>query len=184
MERFNEIIAYSSDIIGILIIIILTFACYFLLKRSLLALHRKKQLTDGVFNTAKSISFWIVSLLSILFILQQLGVEVSSIISSLLAVSAMIAVGFIAVWSVLSNLLCSILLVVFRPFQIGDEIEITEPVGGKGLRGKVLKFNVMYTTLMENLDGDEVTTNVPNNIFFQKAIRCRSEAQVDFYEEL
>jgi small-conductance mechanosensitive channel len=83
----------------------------------------------------------------------------------------MIAVGFIAVWSVLSNLLCSILLVIFRPFQLGDEIEITEPVGGSSLRGKVMKFNVMYTTLLEDIDGDKVTTNIPNNIFFQKAIR-------------
>lgn len=179
MEQLSEIIGYSSGIAGILIVIILAFACYFLLKRALLTLYKKKQITDGVFKTTKSIAFWALSLLSILFILQQLGVQVSSIISSLLAVSAMLAVGFIAVWSVLSNLLCSILLVIFRPFQIGDEIEITEPVGGSCLRGKVMKFNIMYTTLLENLDGKEATTNIPNNIFFQKAIRCLNGCKVD-----
>jgi small-conductance mechanosensitive channel len=171
VEQISEIIGYGSGIAGILIVIVLAFVCYFLLKRTLLTLHKKNQITDGVFKTTKSISFWIISLLSVLFILQQIGVQVSSIISSLLAVSAMIAVGFIAVWSVLSNLLCSILLVIFRPFQLGDEIEITEPVGGSSLRGKVMKFNVMYTTLLEDIDGDKVTTNIPNNIFFQKAIR-------------
>lgn len=179
MEQVSEIIGYGSGIAGILIVIIVAFVCYFLLKRALLTLHKNTQITDGVFKTTKSISFWIISLLSILFVLQQLGVQVSSIISSLLAVSAMVAVGFIAVWSVLSNLLCSVLLIIFRPFQIGDEIEITEPVGGNGLRGKVLKLNVMYTTLLENKDGIEATTNVPNNIFFQKAIRCLNQCQVD-----
>lgn len=183
MEQVSEIIGYGSGIAGILIVIILAFACYFLLKRALLTLHKNKQITDGVFKTTKSISFWIISLLSILFVLQQLGVQVSSIISSLLAVSAMIAVGFIAVWSVLSNLLCSILLVIFRPFQVDDEIEITEPVGGSCLRGKVLKFNVMYTTLLENVGGIEAITNIPNNVFFQKATRRLNGIQAGSSDE-
>ena len=177
MEKFTEIVGYGSDIAGILIVIIFAFTSYVLLKRTLLTLQKKKQITDGVFKTTKSIAFWTIGLLSILFILQQLGVQVSSIISSLLAVSAMVAIGFIAVWSVLSNLLCSVLLVIFRPFQIGDEIEITEPFGGSALRGKVLKFNVMYTTLLETMGDNEVTTNIPNNVFFQKAIRRLNSSQ-------
>ena len=85
----------------------------------------------------------------------------------------MIAIGFIAVWSILSNILCSMMLVVFRNFDIGDEVEIVEPIGGVGLKGKVVGFNIMFTTLAES--GEDVDpgmlTQVPNNIFFQKTLR-------------
>ena len=67
---------------------------------------------------------------------------------------------------------------VFSPFRIGDEIEIMEPSvldpGKTGLRGKVIDISLLYTTLLE-ADEDESRTliHLPNNIFFQKAIRCR-----------
>ena len=36
----------------------------------------------------------------------------------------MVAIGFIAVWSILSNVLCSLMLIMHRSFRIGDDIEV------------------------------------------------------------
>ncbi|MCJ7604169.1 MAG: mechanosensitive ion channel family protein [Desulfobulbaceae bacterium] len=84
----------------------------------------------------------------------------------------MVAIGFIALWSILSNLSCALFLILFKMFQVGDEIEIVEPIGVPGLKGRVQDFNIMFTSLVK--DTSEVTegfvTQVPNNIFFQKTI--------------
>ena len=92
-----------------------------------------------------------------------------------MTVIAMLAVGFIAVWSILSNILCSLLMVIFRPFSIGDDIEIIEATGGKGLRGQVVNFNIMFTFLKEKNENEngEVVVQIPNNVIFQKTVRRR-----------
>jgi small-conductance mechanosensitive channel len=84
--------------------------------------------------------------------------------ASLTAVLALVAVGFVAVWSVLSNAFCSVMLMVSRPFNVGDTIEIP----GEGWGGKVIDFNLIFTTLR---DEQGVMLQVPNNLFFQKPIR-------------
>jgi len=116
--------------------------------------------------------------------LQQVGVRVISLWTGLLTIAAMIAVGFIAMWSVLSNLLCALLLVIFAPFRIGDEIEIIEATGGSGLRGKVVDLNILYTTLQEVTEAGvhNGVTHVPNNIFFQKTVRLWQGAQTTSLE--
>ncbi len=95
--------------------------------------------------------------------------------AGLLTIAGMVAIGFIAVWSILSNMLCALVLMIFRHFQIGCVIEVVEPVGGSGLKGKVVSFNIMFTTLEEHQDspGNPVQTQIPNNIFFQKTLRCK-----------
>src|SRR5690606_16934527 len=71
-----------------------------------------------------------------------------------------------------SSTMCTILLLIFRPFEIGDEIELLEPTGTKGLRGKVVYLNFMFTTLEEAGDGGRsCRVLVPNNVIFQKSIR-------------
>ena len=79
--------------------------------------------------------------------LQQTGIKIANILTVLLTVAGMIAIGFIAVWSILSNILCSMMLVLFRNFDMGDEVEIVEPIGGVGLKGKVVGFNIMFTNV-------------------------------------
>ncbi len=80
---------------------------------------------------------------------------------------ALIAIGFFAVWSTLSNVLCALFLLTVRPFQVGDELElIPDP-----LRGRVVDLNLFFTTLRTE-DGRLI--QVPNNLFFQRVVvrRC------------
>ena len=88
------------------------------------------------------------------------AVDVYALIGGLIA---LIGVGFVAVWSTLSNALCSLLLLSSRPFEVGDEIELPpDPV-----RGRVIDLSLFFTTL-EAPDGRLV--QLPNNLFFQRII--------------
>ncbi len=79
---------------------------------------------------------------------------------------ALIGVGFVAVWSTLSNALCSLLLISIRPFCVGDELELVpDPV-----RGRVTDLGLFFTTL-EAPDGRLV--QLPNSIFFQRIVLRR-----------
>lgn len=166
--------ASGPNLFIIMIIIIAGVSLNMAVSRALSYLHQQKYISASFFAVGKNIVRWVALILVILFALQQVGVKVSSIINTLLALAAMVAIGFIAVWSVFSNFLCSLMVIIFSPFKIGDEIEITEVVGREGLRGKVVDFNIMYTSLLENgdvPDDEKALIRIPNNIFFQKAVK-------------
>lgn len=172
---FHELLlVQGAKFITILLIIVAGITLYLFASRFFSMLSKRQVISDSFFTAFKNIAKILIFMTVFLFSLQQLGVKVSTIVASLLTVAAMIAIGFIAVWSVFSNFLCSFLIILFTPFRIGDEIEITEVVGGTGLRGKVVDFSIMYTSILESCEmpGEEkALIRIPNNIFFQKAIK-------------
>jgi len=117
---------------------------------------------------------------AVLLSLQTLGL-LKSALATLAAMLAMIAIGFVAVWSVASNFLCSVILLVSRPFYVGDRITLLpDPV-----EGRVVNFNMLYTTL-ETDDG--AFLQVPNNLFFQRIVSRRpadrSGAAIELQDQL
>jgi small-conductance mechanosensitive channel len=90
-------------------------------------------------------------------------------------------------WSVLSNATAAMLLLIFRPFRVGDHVEVLEFSNGYPIGGEVLDMNLMYTTLraigphtplggtpVELPEGDPPLVRVPNNLFFQRPLRTQS----------
>lgn len=114
---------------------------------------------------------WLLIIVTVLLLMGMFGVSVESMLAALSAILVMFAVGFVAVWSVLSNMLCSVLLVVFAPFRIGDEIELQDSGADVRVAGRVAGINLMHTTLVAMRDGAEEVIRVPNNFFFHKYIR-------------
>lgn len=158
---------------SILVVMLIGGLLYLLATRALRILLARNALGKTFYLGARTIVKWIILLSVAVVVLQQAGIKITSIITVLLTIAGMIAIGFIAVWSILSNISSALLLMFFPQFQIGDEIEIIEPVGGEGLKGTVSDFNLLFTTLREkNKDSEEsYETWVPNNVFFQKTIR-------------
>lgn len=100
-------------------------------------------------------------------ILSLWGFQLGTILALLGTVLGLVAIGFVAVWSVLSNFLCAFVLVLFKPFSVGDEVELT---GGDGVKGRVIDLSLIFTTLEV---GPEETILVPNNTFFQRIFKRR-----------
>ena len=101
-------------------------------------------------------------------VLGRWGFPVEAIFAVVGTILGLVAIGFVAVWSVLSNFLCAFVLVLFNPFAVGDEVELT---GGEDVKGRVVDLSLLFTTLEV---GPDETVLVPNNIFFQRMFRRRA----------
>lgn len=118
----------------------------------------------------KGVSRWLVIGVISVAALLALGIDLQGLWSTLVAALSLVAIGFVAMWSILSHMLASILIVVFRPFEVGDHVEI---VGDDPVVGEVVDLNPVYTTLRSDDGG---TLQVPNNLFFQKAVKRQAPA--------
>jgi hypothetical protein len=72
-----------------------------------------------------------------------------------------IGVGFLAVWTMISNVTASVFITIWSPFKLGQMVEIVP----ENLKGRVVDRNMMFTVLR---DGSDRVLHVPNNLFFQK----------------
>jgi small-conductance mechanosensitive channel len=109
---------------------------------------------------------------AVLLVLDRLGVSGTVLWTAFTGFAAVGAVAFFAAWSVLSNLFCTFLIVVTRPFRLNDYVELLENGEKPGLKGKVIDVNMVYTTLQETREGQPPSVlQIPNNLFFQRTLR-------------
>lgn len=157
------------DIARPVLTIAVALLLYHVVRRSTRALAQHGQLTSVMALRLRLAARWLIMLGATLVVLQQTGVfgQAWAVLS---AVIAAIAVGFVASWSVLSNATCAFLLLIYRPFRVGDEVELLEPDGKIGVSGRIVDLNLLYTTVLEQ--GDAVV-RVPNNLFVLKSTRVR-----------
>lgn len=88
------------------------------------------------------------------------------------ALATTVAIGFFAVWSVLSNMVCALLILVFRPFRVGDWIELLE--GTKPApAGRIVDMNLLFVSLVDPSD-ENLEVRIPNSLIFQKVVRRRA----------
>ncbi len=135
--------------------------------------EQRADILAGIFH---KVGTFLVLVGGALLVLAELGIEIAPLWTLVSAVFAMIAIGFVAVWSVASNVLCALMLLIYQPFKVGSAVEL--PVAG--VRGKVVNFNLIYTTLRGE-EGDLI--EVPNNAFFQQPIRHREKGTCIGLEE-
>lgn len=98
--------------------------------------------------------------------LGTMGVNVSALVAGLGLTGFVL--GF-AMKEVISNFVAGILLLVYRPFELGDHI------GVAGVEGQVIDIDLRYTTLQK----DHLTHLLPNAVLFTNHIslhRRRMEA--------
>lgn len=165
-------LGFNTVIVGMFIL--MGVSLYFIIKKSFIRLVARRYLPDSFCHVLQIVVRWLIIVVVALLSLQQVGVPLSAVWATVSAIAVLVAIGFVAVWSVLSNVFCSVLLIMFPPFRMGEEIEIMDSPGAPGLRGKVDDINMFFTVLKE-IKNKQVKQNVeiriPNNMFFQKFIR-------------
>ncbi|PQP04658.1 mechanosensitive ion channel family protein [Pseudomonas frederiksbergensis] len=116
---------------------------------------------------------WLIMGSALIFVLERLGVSATVLWTALSGFVAVAAVAFFAMWSVLSNLLCAILIFTVGPFRIGDVVELVDTTDKPGVKGRVVAINLLYTTLIEaqELGTGSAMVQVPNSLFFQRSVR-------------
>ncbi|KPX96376.1 Uncharacterized protein ALO63_04047 [Pseudomonas amygdali pv. mori] len=111
---------------------------------------------------------WLIMGSAFVLVLGRLGVSATVLWTALSGFVAVAAVAFFAMWSVLSNLLCAILIFTIGPFRIGDMVDTLDK---PGVKGRVVAINLMFTTLIETPEAGGALVQVPNSQFFQKSVR-------------
>ncbi|PXX74782.1 Small-conductance mechanosensitive channel [Pseudomonas sp. LAMO17WK12:I10] len=116
---------------------------------------------------------WLIMGSALIFVLERLGVSATVLWTALSGFVAVAAVAFFAMWSVLSNLLCAILIFTVGPFRIGDVVELVDTLDKPGIKGRVVAINLLYTSLIEAEEAGTggVMVQVPNSLFFQCSVR-------------
>ncbi|MDY6923749.1 MAG: mechanosensitive ion channel family protein [Pseudomonadota bacterium] len=123
----------------------------------------------------------VVYIVGFIAVLQRLGVQTTSIIAVLGAAS--LAVG-LALQGTLSNVAAGVLLLVLRPYKVGDVIDIG------GVAGSVQRLD-LFTTQMSNANNHKIV--VPNskvlgdvilNLSGQKTRRVEINFTVGYGEDL
>ncbi|WP_407313462.1 mechanosensitive ion channel domain-containing protein [Pseudomonas sp. nanlin1] len=114
---------------------------------------------------------WLIMGSAFIFVLERLGVSATILWTALSGFVAVAAVAFFAIWSVLSNLLCAVLIFTVGPFRIGDVVELVDTTDKPGIKGRVIAINLLFTTLIEPAEVGGALVQVPNSQFFQKSVR-------------
>lgn len=124
----------------------------FIVSRFVKRLRKSKKLDPTLASFLASFLNFGGKTLIVIIAISILGVEMSSIVA--LIASAGVAVG-LALQGSLSNIAGGILLIIFKPFKVGDYIK----VGGE--EGTVRDMNLFYTILKKP---DNTTVSLPNAI--------------------
>lgn len=176
-ELLRHWLPYLKTAGRVAIILLIALVIYLVLARMLRLAQRRGGMSPQVRVIIRSMLRWVFALLTVFLALGEMGV-LHNVWAAVVGILAMIAIGFVAVWSVMSNVLCTLLLMIVRPFKIGDTVELpTDSLGGK-----VVNLNLMFTTLRDD-EGRYV--QVPNNTFFQKPVRrTLGDDDITLWEQL
>ncbi|MEM9055079.1 MAG: mechanosensitive ion channel domain-containing protein [Pseudomonadota bacterium] len=127
---------------------------------------RHENLDDTLFNFLGSLARYIILAFVFIAVLNRFGVETTSIVALLGA--AGLAVG-LALQGAMSNLAAGVMLMIFRPYQVGDFIDAA------GNFGNVEDIN-LFTTVLRTFDHQQII--IPNGKIWGEQIINHSHHDV------
>lgn len=113
------------------------------------AMHKAK-LNDTLVTFLRNITYYVLLVFVCIAALNKIGIETTSFVALIGAAS--FAVG-LALQGSLANFAAGVMLILFQPFKIGDEIETA---GASG----IIKEVQIFSTIMET--SDNKTVIIPN----------------------
>lgn len=146
--------------IAVIILIVTVFASRWASGVTRRALQRMRGFRHDptVLSFAVQVVRVVVFLIGFIAVLQRLGVQTTSIIAVLGAAS--LAVG-LALQGTLSNVAAGVMLLILRPYKVGDVIDVG------GVAGSVQRLD-LFTTQMSNANNHKIV--VPNSKVFGDTI--------------
>lgn len=129
-----------------------------LMRRALGRLQRNGAPDATLQGFMASLVRWIVIVVGLMAVLQQLGVQTTSILAVLGAAS--IAIG-LALQGALSNVAAGVMILILRPYRVGDTVEVN------GKIGTVKRLDLFMTMLS---DPDNLDIFMPNGKVFGDTI--------------
>lgn len=151
-EKFLAIdyIAIGGNILGAILVLVVGLWIIKILLKGLKAIMVKKQIDQSLQGFLMSLVGWGLRVFLFITVAGELGVETTSFAAVIAAVS--LAVGM-ALQGSLSNFAGGALIMVFKPFRVGDYIS------AQGQEGTVKKIEI-FTTILNTVDNKQII--IPN----------------------
>ena len=136
----DKIIGFLPNLIGAIIVLFVGVWICRLIRKFVRRLMIARSVVITIQNFVNELLRWVLYIILFLTVIQKVGVPVSSFLGALAA--AGVAIG-LALQGSLSNFAGGIMLLILKPFRIGDSIE------AKGHIGTVELIGMFYTTLIK-----------------------------------
>ncbi len=137
-EYANKFIDYLPTLIGAIVLLLVGLWVIKLIVKYLKKLFDKKDYDPTLEKFTVNAASWGLKVLLFVLVITQLGVESASLVAAIGA--AGLAIG-LALQGSLSNLAGGVLIIVLKPFKVGDWIE------AQGVSGSVVEISLFYTKL-------------------------------------
>lgn len=153
----QESMIWLPDIVAVLFIVILFFFLAKFVRRLIIKVSEKLNFDPHLtkfFAQASRVFFIIFGLVTAL---GTVGINVSALVAGLGLTG--FALGF-AFKDIISNILSGVLVLLYRPFIVGDNIKVA------GFEGTVISVDLRYT----KLNSEEGTVLIPNSKCFSDPV--------------
>jgi len=148
----NAVLVYAIKIAAAALILIIGFWIINRITKVVNSFFDKRRIDNTVRSFFKTLVGATLKIILIIFLLNFIGIQTTSIVA--LIGAAGLAIG-LALQGTLTNFAGGVMLLLFKPFRVGDTIE------AQGKKGKVTDIQIFNTVL---LGEDGKTIIIPNNI--------------------
>jgi len=146
-------------VVGAIVVLLVGMAVARLARRGLTAALRRRSVDATLIPFLGSMAYYLILAFVVVAVLGFFGVQVASLVAVLGA--AAFAVG-LALQGTLSNFAAGVMLLLFRPFRIGDYVDVG------GTAGSVVEIGIFSTRLNTP---DNVAVVVPNASIWGQTIK-------------
>lgn len=151
-EFLNVLVEYSPKLISAVIILFVGLYTIRFINRLTRKIMLKRELDPTLSKFLADILIWVLRVLLFVTFISKLGIETSSFVAILGA--AGLAIGM-SLQGSLSNFAGGMLIILFKPFRVGDTIE------AQGVIGTVSEIQIFVTKL---ISANNQTIFIPNGI--------------------
>jgi small-conductance mechanosensitive channel len=177
LDRYNvSVVAVLATIAVVIGAFVLTHLLKRPLRESLRQLAPRLRLPYETVLTATRLLIGVLWVIAAMLVLQIWGVSVGGLWTVLVSAATIVGVGFLATWTMISNITASFFIAFWRPFRLGDTIAVLP----ENLSGRVIDTNLMFIVVRES---SGAVIQIPNNLFFQKMFRVSGSDTKTLFEE-
>jgi small conductance mechanosensitive channel len=150
---------WGLQVIGAIVVLIIGRWIAGMVRKGIRRSLKKSKVDESLIPFLASMGYYVVLTVTLIAVMNLFGIETTSLIAVVGA--AGLAVG-LALQGTLSNFAAGAMLVIFRPFKIGDFVEVA------GSAGSVSQIGVFTTTLNTP---DNVLIMIPNSQVYGQSIK-------------
>ncbi len=153
----DEATLWVPRVIGVVVIVVVFFILAKVMNRTVTSAAERLKLDGKLTSLLARTSSIALMIFGFVTALGTLGINVSALVAGLGLTG--FAVGF-ALKDTISNLLSGVLILLYRPFEVGNRIKIS------GYEGIVISIDLRYT----KLDSERTQVLIPNSKLFTDPI--------------